>query len=166
MKRKRVAMFLSVGIILYSCIVSYALETSLKDMEGKIRAELVQVKALMPKNDPILVNNMYNSCLIAKTQLDAYFYMLTLFNTIEEKALGDKAVDTLIEWLLAMKKINVININALRDTSKVQSPATKVRMEKLKALFEELNKEIDINIAKVSLIKKSLPLRSSAPVSQ
>ena len=159
MKRNNLAVLLSVGMLLSSCVLSHAGQSKLMGFKEDVQGELVQIKALMTKKDPVLVSSMYDSCLIAMNQIDAYISMITIFNTIDEKAVKEEAVNPLIIWLGSMKKMNTINSNTLRDTSKARSPETKARMEKVKALFEKLNKEIDIETAKWEVIRKSLPLR-------
>jgi hypothetical protein len=154
-----VSYFLAISIFSCACATLYAFESQLRDIRGKVKNELLEIRALMPKNDPILVSSIYDSCLIAMNQLDAYFNMLAIFNTIDEKAVKAEAVDALTVWLDYIKKMDTININALRDTTKALTPETKACMEKVKALFEELSKEIDSELAKVGIIKRSLPLR-------
>ena len=160
MKVAGIAVILGLILALASCPASYGAESKLGEMKTNVQKELLQIKALMPKKDPVLVSSMYDSCLIAMNQLDAYFSMSTIFGTIDEKAVKPEAIDVITVWLESIKKINMSNINnTLRDTSAAKSQDTRVRMEKLKALFEELNKEIDNELAKWELIKKSIPLR-------
>ncbi|MFH1753590.1 MAG: hypothetical protein ABH875_05350 [Candidatus Omnitrophota bacterium] len=138
----------------------FALETTLRDIRSEIYAESVEVKALMgDTRDPILISSIYDSCLITITQLDAYFHMLTIFNTIERKAMKDEAVDGLASWLGAVKEMNDLNIKSLSNTSQALSDKTNAYMEKLTKFYGKLNDKIDAELKKIDTIKKSLKLR-------
>ncbi len=147
-----VAVFLSTGL--------HAAESALPDIRNKIHEESKEIRGLMKTTkDPVFISSMWDSCLVATTQLDAYFSMLRIYNTIDNKALSKDAVDVLTGWLATIRQTDDLNIKTLSDISQAVDRDTQARMTKLKGLFEELNREIESEETKLSVIKESLSLR-------
>jgi hypothetical protein len=152
-------------IIVLACILflfsnSYALDTTLRDMRSNIYGESNEIKKMMRKTrDPVLVSSIYDSCLITTSQLDAYFHMLTIFNTIERRNLKQEAVESIANWLNTIKRINTLSIESLKDTSQAIDQNTKIIMSRLKKSYIQLNKQIETELKKVDSIKKSLNTR-------
>jgi chlorite dismutase len=154
------AIVMTLFLIAFMSYSIYALDTALREKRDEVYAELAEVKALMRNTqDPVLISSIYDSCLITVSQLDAYFHMLTIFNTIERKNLRKEAVDSLADWLGSVKNMNILNIKSLSDTSQALSKETKTHMERLSKTYNALNEKIDAELKKVDSIKKSLKLR-------
>jgi hypothetical protein len=129
-------------------------------MRNKISAESKQIKTLLLESkDMVLMNSMWDSCVITMTQLDAYFYMVGIFNTIKKEDLKGDTINYLTNWLNIIKDTNELNIKSLNTAIQILEPKTKVYKERLKSYFSELNKKIDSELVKISLLRKSLKIR-------
>jgi len=149
--------FIILTFIILSNFSVYALDTTLLDMRNKIFAESKDLKLLLANSkDVVLVNSMWDSCIMLVSQLDAYFSMLGIFNTIKKEDLKQDTIDYLTGWLDGIKKTNELNIKSLDAVSATMEPKTKTHILKLKDYFGKLNNQINIELDKISLFKKSL----------
>ncbi len=149
--------FVVLVLVVVLCFNAYAFETGLIDMRGKLFEESRQIKPLMVlSKNALLVSSMWDSCLIAVTQLDAYFSMVGIFNTIKQKDWSESPFDYLITWLNEIKTTNSLNIKSLSEDFNALEPDVKRHIEKLISYFNELNRRIDSDLAKISTLKKSL----------
>ena len=134
-----------------------AFESKLLDIHNKILEESKKIKEIFTgTKDVILVSTMWDSCIVTITQLEAYFFMVSIFNSINEKDMGEEPVDHLSNWLNKIKKTNEMNINSLNSVSHPVSPDTELHMAALKVYYKRLNKEIDEELEKLSVLKKVL----------
>ncbi len=84
------------------------------DIRNKIFKESKDIKALLPSSkDVYLINSMWDSCVLAMSQLDAYFSMLGIYNTIKRENITQTALDYLINWLKEIKRSGELNIKSL-----------------------------------------------------
>ena len=98
-------------LVVFLTFSAYALETTLFEMRNKIFAESKEIKALLTESkDIVLMSSMWDSCVMALTQLDAYFSMVGIFNTIKKGDISEDSVNYLIGWLSQTKKTNELNI--------------------------------------------------------
>jgi hypothetical protein len=129
-------------------------------MRNKIFEESKDLKSLLANSkDIILINSMWDSCIIAMSQLDAYFTMLGIFNTIKEENLKEEVINYLTSWLEGIKKTNELNIKSLDAVSVTLESKTKAHILRLKDYFGKLNDQINAELDKISLLKKSLKRR-------
>ncbi len=139
--------------LLMSFRAGFALDTGLFEMRNKIVVESKQLKALLLESkDMVLMSSMWDSCIMTMTQLDAYFYMVGIFNSVENPT--DATVNFLVNWLNIIKSTSELNIKSLNSVTQTLEPKTKVYKEKLKSDFSELNKSIDSELGRVSVLKK------------
>jgi len=152
--------FIALGVIfliLFFSFSAYAFDTALLDMRNKIFEQSKEIKSLIVNSkDVVLINNMWDSCIMTMTQIDAYFYMIGIFNTIKKEELSDASVNYLISWLNEIKKTNELNIISLNTATQINEVNTRVYVVKLKNYFGELNNKIDAELNKVNLLKRSL----------
>ena len=146
-------LFFSVLLVNYS----YATDTTLLDINKKFIEESIVIKDMFTKTqDVVLVNSLWDSCIMTVEQVRAYFHMLVIFNTIEPEALEDKAADSLISWLNEIKDTNNLNIKSLGKLSTPVEFSTKLSVRKIIRNYEILNKQIDFEKAKIMLIKRTI----------
>lgn len=130
---------------------------TLLDTRNKILEESVAIKSLLSTSkDVYLINNMWDSCVLLMNQLDAYFSMLGIFNTIKRENQTQAAVDYLIKWLGEIRHSNELNIKSLSSISDTIDPATKTHLEVLKGYFSELNGYLDAEVNKITLLRKTI----------
>jgi hypothetical protein len=145
-----------VVLVLFLSGLAFCLETSLLDTRNKIFQEAQEIKSLFEKSkDVILINSLWDSCIMLVNQLDAYFYMVGIFNDIKKNDVTDSSVDYLMRWLDTIKKTNDLNIKSLAsvDVKKLENKS-RVYVERLKGKFSELNQVIDVDLKKISALKK------------
>jgi hypothetical protein len=139
---------------------AYALDTTLLDMRRKIFRESKNIKSELSKTkDVVLMSSMWDSCIMTMSQIDAYFYMLQIFNTIKKEDLSEDAIKSLSDWLNEIKRTASLNIKSLKNVSQAQDSRTKVYIKILTKHFIELNKRIDAELAKISILRNSLKLK-------
>lgn len=152
--------FMILTLIVLLTFSAYAQEATLLTLRNKAFKESKELKSLLiDSKDVILVNTLWDSCIMAMTQLDAYFSMVGIFNTIKKEDLKEDSVNYLINWLNEIKKTNELNIKSLNAISTTLEPKSKVHIERLKNYFSDLNNQINIESDKISLLKKSLKRR-------
>lgn len=65
---------------------AYCLEFKIFEMRNKIFEQSKEIKSLMEgSKDQGILLAMFDSCLISTTQLDAYFFMLNIFEGIKKR---------------------------------------------------------------------------------
>lgn len=152
--------FIILSLVIFLSYNAYALDTRLLDMRNKIFEEAKAIKLLLPnsKDAPLLIS-MWDSCLIAIMQLDAYFSMLGIFNTIKGEDLNVDAINYIVSWLGEIKSTTDLNIKNLNMALQVLEQNTKNHIEKLKILFSDFNKRIDIENNKFFILMRSLRIK-------
>ena len=136
---------------------AYALEPQLLEMRNKFFQEAAELKSLpvTPKN-VVVINSMWDTCLMTMTQLDAYFYMLGIFNSVNKEDTGREALDYLTSWLNEIKRVNELNIKSLRSILQLNDPTINTHMERLRIYYTDLNNRLDAELKKVSALTKTL----------
>lgn len=136
---------------------AFALGVKLLDIRNKIFEESKSVKNLLKDSkDVILISSLWDACIMANSQLDAYFFMIGIFDTIKKENATKNAIDYLMTWLDQLKKTNELNLRSLDNMSEPVDAGTKSHIKILKGYFSDLNKELDKEIATLSLYKKTL----------
>ncbi|MCK5494745.1 MAG: hypothetical protein KAJ14_16675 [Candidatus Omnitrophica bacterium] len=136
---------------------SYGADGNLLDINKKFIEESINIKKqFTDSKDVLITNSLWDSCIMTVEQVRAYFYMLDIFNTIKIENLEDKAVDSLVSWLDQIKDTNNLNIKSLGGFAASVSHETKRSMIKINQYYIELNKQIDLEKAKVMLIKRTI----------
>ena len=136
---------------------SYGADTNLLDINKKFIEESINIKnQFADSKDVLITNSLWDSCIMTVEQVRAYFYMLDIFNTIKIENLEDKAVDSLVSCLDQIKDTNQLNIKSLGGFAASVSQETKRSMIKINQYYKELNKQIDLEKAKVMLIKRTI----------
>jgi len=145
------SLFIALVLIIVFNLSAHAFETSLLDMRKKISTESTAIKPLLANSkDLLLVSSMWDTCIIAVSQLDAYFHMVGIFNAIKEDSSKPEAIAYLIRWLNEIKKNNVVNIKSLKGVTYPAGPDTKKHMDILINYFSECNVIIDAELKKLS----------------
>jgi hypothetical protein len=139
---------------------AYALDTTLLEMRNEVFEESKKIKPLLADSkDIVLVNSMWDSCIITMTQLDAYFTILSVFNTIKNEDLTKEAINYLVLWLNQIKSTNELNIKSLNAITQKIEPDTEVHMAVLKVYYKKLNEQIVSELDKISLVEESLTVK-------
>jgi len=160
--RKVILLILAVIIFGYEC--SYGIDFPIFDLRNRIYEEGKEIKGLMPNSkDAVILLSIFDSCQIVIQQLDAYFYMLGIFETIEKDNVARSAVGYIENWLNQIKATNAISLKALNGFQDIKEEQTKSHIAKLKAFYLELNLRVDQELNKLAVIKKAMPfLRNKA----
>lgn len=153
----RKIIFIGLALTFFLGLNVYGLNNSFLDIHNKIFEESQEIKLLLPNSkDIVLLSSMWDTCLLTISQLDAYFHMLGIFNTINEKNLNQEAVAELTQWLSEIKRGSELNLKILNESARPTEASTKNHIEKIKSHFSELNKRIDAELGKVSILDKSI----------
>jgi hypothetical protein len=156
---KKIIAFLFLLFTLFN-FKAYAIDFQVFDMRNKLFEEAKEIRLLLPKSkDAVFLTAMFDSCIIATSQLDAYFSMLGIFESIKKRDLNDAPIDFIVNWLNEIKKTNEINIKMLTSVTQQIDSATRVHIKKLEAFFKELTGRINAELDKFSSIRASLKLK-------
>lgn len=139
---KKTAVFIAALCIF--CGTVYAATNPLVSMQSRLMKESNNIKLVLKNSrDALLLTSMWDSCLVAMNQLDAYFSMIGIIETIKKDDLTESAVNYLLSWLSDIKKTNEANITSLASAAPVIDQATKVAVERMRINFSDLNRMID-----------------------
>jgi hypothetical protein len=148
---------LTLGFILVTALAAQALETTLIDTRNEILQNAQEMKNFFTATrDPVLLNNMWDSSVMAVSQLDAYFTMLAIFNTINKDAVSEGAAGYLVKWLKQVKDYSVMEVKSLEAVKKTGDARSKVLMLKTKTIFNNLIARVDKELQTVGQYQEAL----------
>ena len=125
-------------------------------MRGEILKNAQEMKKYSSTSrDPVLLNSMWDSSVMAISQLDAYFSMLGIFNTIKKENLEKTTVSYLINWLNQTEKTTELNIKSLEAIKSTTDARSKVFALKLKTIFSDLKARIAQELQTVTQLAES-----------
>jgi len=137
---------------------AYAASSSLLEMRNKIIDESKEIKPLLTSaKNAVLISSIWDSCIMTVSQLDAYFSMVGILDSIKNENLSESSVDYLINWLSEIKSTNALNIKSIDVILGFAEKKVKPHMEKLKIHFDMLNNQLEAESKRLSLFKKVLP---------
>jgi hypothetical protein len=128
-------------------------------MRNKIFDESKEIRsALISSKNSFLLVTMFDSCIQSTSQLDAYFYMLGLFNSIRRSDLNTGHTDFLISWLSQIKSTNELVLRSLTNLPQPIDSKALLHVKKMQKLFGELNALVDTELKKVVAVSKAAAL--------
>ncbi len=149
--------FLVLALVLAWNFSAQALETTLIDTRNEILKTSEELKTYFTTTrDPVLLNSLWDSSIMAVSQLDAYFSMLGIFNTIKKENLDQAAFTYLIKWLNQLKDSTASNIKSLSSIKKTTDARSKAYVLKLKDIFSNLESRIDKELQSVTKYSESI----------
>jgi len=153
--RKAIIALIALTVILSTN--AYAIQNSFMDMRTEIVEESKKVKELLGKSkDSIAISSIWDTCLITISQIDAYFNLLGLFNSVPEKYLSQESAEYLIKWMGEIRKTNDLNIKMLGQTATIADGTTQLHMQTLKDYFTRLNTKIESEVININTIKAAM----------
>ncbi len=152
---KKIVLF-SLSLVLLCVFSAYATDFKIVSMRNQIFNQSGDIKALMSQKskDNTLLISMFDSCLSAAMQLDAYFSMLGIFESLSNGGVNDEAIRFIASWLNQIKSTNAVSIQNLDVVSQAE-PKTKLEINKLKASLVSLSTLIDGELNKFVALKVS-----------
>jgi hypothetical protein len=156
----------TIAVMLFALLVhgnAWAFETKLLEARNKIFEEAKQLQSLMgASQDPVALVSLWDSCIVTATQLNAYFYMVGIFESME--APGAASVSYLKSWLEEVKRTTLLNVRNLSASADVTEAPTKEHLSRVKAYFSELALLLEREIGKVSQLEKKTKAAASRQV--
>jgi hypothetical protein len=155
MMRKIILVVLVVNMLCFNC---FAVDFAIFDLRNKIFSQSKEIKLLISNSEnPMLVSSIWDTCTIIISEIDAYFSMLAIFNSVKKEAQTREGADYLIDWLNGIKKTNELNIKNINniESATILSAERKL-IEKLKDIFIQLQEVIGEEISKVTIVRASL----------
>ena len=148
--------FLVLSLVLVWSFTAQALETTLIDVRNEILKNAQEMKTYFATSrDPVLLSSMWDSSVMAVSQLDAYFSMLGIFNTIKQENLEDASVSYLVKWLNQLKETTELNIKSLEAIKSTTDARSKVFALKLKDIFNNLKARITKELQRIAQFLES-----------
>jgi hypothetical protein len=149
--------FLVLSLVLICNISASAVETSLLDVRTEILKDAQEMKLYFATTrDPILLNSLWDSSIMVVSQLDAYFSMLGIFNTIKKENLENSSFSYLIGWLNQLKDTSDLNIKSLGAVKATTDARSKAFVLKLKDNFSILKERITQDLATVKQFEEAV----------
>jgi hypothetical protein len=143
-------------LFIWNCSAQ-ALETTLIDSRNEILKNAQEMKAYFATTrDPVLINSLWDSSIMAVSQLDAYFSMLGIFNTIKKENLDPATFNYLVKWLNQIKDYADLNIKSLESIKSTTDARSKVMASKLKETFNNLKNRITKELLSVTQFSESI----------
>jgi hypothetical protein len=131
------------GLFFAGSIPAQALESKLIDARTQIMQNSQEIKKYFATTrDPVLINSMWDSSVMTVSQLDAYFSMLGIFNTIKNENLSPEAFDYLINWLNRISESADLNAKTLGQIKSTADARSKAMSLKLKSILDNLKTEV------------------------
>ncbi|MCM8757860.1 MAG: hypothetical protein NC900_04925 [Candidatus Omnitrophica bacterium] len=160
MKRYKFIFGLIISVILITQYC-FAVDFKILDLREKLFSESNQIKQeINPNNqDFVLLSGLFDSCIQVVTQIDAYFYMLGIFEFIRKEDLNKSCFNFLLSWLDLMKRTNDLNLKNLMTATPANEQNTKIHIEKIKSYFLELDKQITKEQNRFNILMRSLKIR-------
>lgn len=143
-------------ILLYSnaCAMD---NNQLLDMRNKFFDESKDIKALLRSSkNVVLLNNMWDACIVTMTQLDAYFFMMGIFDAVNKDKWNEEAVTYLELWLAKIKSTDEVNLKSLESFPPDLEAGVLRHAQKLEGYFTDLNDMIDESLSTISKLKTSV----------
>jgi hypothetical protein len=151
---------ISLIVLIFAVFLSFnvsANEIEILDIRNNIFKECREIQLLLGiSKDIIVVNSMWSSGILTICQLDAYFSMVGIFNSVKDRYFSEDPVDYLIRWLDEIKNTNELNIRSLDSISYEVEPSTKEHITRLRSYYNTLNNIIAAESARVSELQKVL----------
>jgi hypothetical protein len=140
---------------------AYCLDTKLLELREKIFGESNQIKKSINPNskDFVLLSGLFDSCILAVTQIDAYFYLLGVFEFIRKEDLNKNCFNFILSWLNTMKKTNELSLKSLNTAGPIMEEETKNYITRIKSYFTELDKQILQEQNRMNILMRSLRIR-------
>jgi hypothetical protein len=154
---KKVFFIFLLCLFIFSYLNAYAVvDNRLLDMRNKIYGTSIEVRGLLQTSkDVVLLIGMFDSCLMAVSQLDAYFSMLGIMESMKRSSPNQETYKFFSEWLKGIKNTNDQNVLTLSEATRVIDPVTQAKVERLKSDFVALNGLISNELTKFYVIDKA-----------
>lgn len=154
MKKIIFCVFILIGFLQLD---AHSLDTGLLDIRNQIFDESKAIKPLIATStDSVLLSSIWDSCLISIAHIDAYFFMLAIFNAVKDEDLTEETVGYLTAWLQRVKKTNNINIKGFQNIAEITDDRIKIHIRVLKNYFDKLDNLLNTELDKVNSIKISV----------
>jgi len=144
-------------LVLTWCTAAWALETNLISVRNDILKNAQEMKGYFTTSrDPLLLNSIWDSSVMAVSQLDAYFSMLGIVNTIKNEELTADGVKYLLNWLKQIQETTDMNIRGLEAIKTTTDARSKVFVLKLKDIFNGLKNKLDVEYVNMTKLQATL----------
>ncbi len=152
----RKILFLLVFFITFFASASYAQVSEF----GVVRRNLVDKSQtfreyLGQTQDVVITSSMWDSCVLAVSQIDAYYAMVGIIQAAEAVE-NKEAAFYLIDWLERIKRTNVANLRSLSNTGQAAEEKTVEYMKKLYRYFSEFNEYVEQELKKIKELESLL----------
>ena len=149
------------GLLVAVSSYASAMDFQIFDMRNKIFEESKAIKVkLAHSQDAVVLINLFDSCLITMSQLDAYFSMLGIFDTIKKEDLSSAAINYIIVWLNEITRANASNIKNFKAIAPQVGEDTNAHIAKVTKLLETLNTIIVAENNKLNIILRALQTKA------
>ena len=111
---------------------------------------------LADSQDPVMIISLWDTCVVTVTKINAYFYMLGIFEAVKEAEQSSRAVDYLLIWLNETRRTNKTAIDQLAQPAQVTEEATDMYRAKISEYLSQLDTQLEKEIRKVTVLKQSL----------
>ncbi|MCH7504034.1 hypothetical protein IID04_00145 [PVC group bacterium] len=152
---KKIICLFTIGIF-FASSAAYAESTisELKSMRDKMFQVSVELKTVLTKTkEVILANTLWDASVMTVTQLDAYFIMVGIYETIPRESRLEQAAQYIIYWLTSVENTNDVNIKSLESMTNLTDPRLDKYVQTMKSFFQNINSLIRGEITKLKILK-------------
>jgi hypothetical protein len=149
--------YFTLALFIFLNINAYSMDNKLLDIRNEIFDESTEIKSLITgSKDIVLLNSMWDSCIVTIMQLDAYFFMIGIFDSVNKDKWNEEAVNYLELWLTKIKTTGELNLKAIDNFPPKLEKNMQDHLDKLKNYFIDLNEAVDESLATMAKLKKAV----------
>ncbi len=153
---KKTVVFILALCLLFA-VNSYALNNPFLQMRERFLQESNNVKIMIKNSrDIVLLTSMWDSCFIAMTQLDAYFSLIGIFESIKKEDLTEDSVNYLLNWLKQIKETSTVNKRSLSLAPVLIDKETRIAARRMDTNFSDLNNAVDREISRLLKLREGV----------
>lgn len=137
---------------------TYAFDADLLDLRNKLFEESKSIQFRMSDSpDAAIMLTLWDSAVLTITRMNAYFYMLGIFDAVKDQDMTDAALSYLVSWLQETKRANFMNISNLNGCppESLHDPGTGKYIDQIKKYYTSLDSYLDKELAKMSVLKQA-----------
>ena len=147
-------------LVVLLCLASSparALDTRLIDVRDRIFDESKKLQLVLNNSDdPVVIISLWDSCVTTVTRINAYFYMLGIYEMVPQESRTAEGLNYLITWLRETRRTNMLAVNALGAPLETADDTTLFHRKRVQGYFVELNSRLDAELQKLTIVQKSL----------
>lgn len=134
-----------------------AADNGLLEVRDALFEESKKMNLVLPDSaDPVMIISLWDTCVVAVTRINAYFYMLGILESSAEQKWSAESVDYLLIWLNETRRTIMVAMRQLGEPAQLNEAATDAHRGRIAGYLVQLDSQLEREIGRVGLLKESL----------